>query len=177
MSPERIHQTSDNYKRRATNDIVADMKRTGYTVVEVNSDKPWGAYIRFDNRDADRFISEFFGETTEPYLSGDEAADLSPKILLVTPGQKLSWQMHSRRAERWRFLTPGAYHRSDTDEQGPLLRAEEGDEVQIAAGERHRLVGDDSLYTIVAEVWQHIDGEHLSDEDDIVRISDDYMRS
>ena len=43
-------------------------------------------------------------------------------------------------------------------------------------GERHRLVGLEN-WGVVAEFWQHTDPDHPSDEDDIVRVQDDYKRS
>src|SRR5438874_729991 len=90
-------------------------------------------------KQADVFIAEFFpGLTPQEARRGKDDAELSPKILLVSPDQRLSWQYHRRRAERWRFLTPGAYHRSPNDGQGELLRAEIGDVVQFEMGERHR---------------------------------------
>jgi len=49
--------------------------------------------------------------------------------------------------------------------------------VQFEKGERHRLAAtNDTDYTVVAEIWQHSDKDHLSDEDDIVRLADDYQR-
>jgi hypothetical protein len=47
--------------------------------------------------------------------------------------------------------------------------------VEFQAGERHRLVGLDQL-GIVAELWQHLDPAHPSDEEDIVRLQDDFGR-
>ena len=160
-----------------TEDVVAIAKAAGYTPVEVNTEKPWGSYVKFDAQDANTFIAEFFPELSplEARL-GDEAAELSPKILVVSAGQRLSWQYHDRRAERWVFLTDGAYHKSLTDEQGTACIAKAGTEVQFARGERHRLVGLESGFAVVAEIWQHTDGQNLSDEDDIIRLEDDYSR-
>jgi mannose-6-phosphate isomerase len=156
---------------------VQALEAAGYKVVEVNDTKPWGAYIRLDGSQADTFIGEFFpGLSPVEARLGEETAELSPKILIVAPTHRLSWQLHHRRAERWTFLTPGAYYKSNTDEQGELQRAEPGDVVQFAQGERHRLVGVDGRYTMVAEIWQHTDANAMSDEDDIVRLSDDYQR-
>jgi hypothetical protein len=45
----------------------------------------------------------------------------------------------------------------------------------LKKGERHRLIGLDD-YGVIAEIWQHIDTENPSDEDDIVRVQDDYGR-
>ena len=149
----------------------------GYTTVEINDTKPWGAYARLANGDAPRFIEEFFpGLSLEDAQLGLADAELSPKILIVSPSQRLSWQYHDRRAERWAFLTTGAYNKSINDEPGELEIAQPDDVVQFACGERHRLVGVKDKYTVVAEIWQHTDVSQPSDEDDIVRLIDDYQR-
>lgn len=149
----------------------------GYTVVERNDQKPWGAYLRLDNSDADTFVTEFFpGLSPEDARLGIKDAELSPKFLIVSPEQRLSWQLHDRRAERWAFLTGGGYHKSSSDDQGELREALAGDVVQFARGERHRLVGSLGAYTVVAEIWQHVDVNQPSNEDDIVRLADDYQR-
>ena len=41
--------------------------------------------------------------------------------------------------------------------------------------QRHRLIGLDG-WGIVAEIWRHTDAENPSDEDDIVRVQDDFGR-
>ncbi len=50
-----------------------------------------------------------------------------------------------------------------------------GDKTSIALGQRHRLIG---LYdwTVVAEIWQHQDPQNPSDENDIVRVEDNFGR-
>ena len=152
------------------------MKAGNYTVVELNEQKPWGAYLRLDNDEADPFVAEFFeGLSPQDARLGNDDAELSPKILLVSPNQRLSWQYHNRRAERWTFLTSGAYNKSLSDDEGELHIANAGDVVQFAANERHRLVGR-AAYTLVAEIWQHSDPNQPSNEDDIVRLADDYSR-
>lgn len=150
---------------------------TGYTIVEINETKPWGAYARLANSDAPKFIEEFFpGLSLEDAQLGLTDAELSPKILIVSPSQRLSWQYHDRRAERWAFLTTGAYNKSISDEPGELEIAQPDNVVQFACGERHRLVGVKDRYTVVAEIWQHTNTSRPSDEDDIVRLIDDYQR-
>lgn len=154
-----------------------DLQQQGYTVEEVNTEKPWGAYVRLSNDDADRFVNEYFPDITpEEARFGHYDVELSPKILITAPNQRLSWQFHQHRAERWKFLTSGGYHKSTTDEEGELQLAEPGDVIQFAEQERHRLIGQTDGFTIVAEIWQHIDPHHPSNEDDIVRLQDDYER-
>jgi mannose-6-phosphate isomerase len=63
---------------------------------------------------------------------------------------------------------------SDDNIEGKLVRFKEGDQVRLAQGERHRLIGLED-YGIVAEIWQHTDTVP-SNEDDIVRVQDDFSR-
>ena len=51
----------------------------------------------------------------------------------------------------------------------------EGDLIQFDKEERHRLVGLSKL-GIVAEIWIHTDKNNPSNEDDIIRLQDDYSR-
>ncbi len=50
-----------------------------------------------------------------------------------------------------------------------------GDTITLQQGERHRLVGSDG-WGIIAEIWQHTDAANPSDENDIVRVQDDFGR-
>jgi hypothetical protein len=65
--------------------------------------------------------------------------------------------------------------RSDDDLEGELVVHNEGDVITLAQGERHRLVGLD-VQGVIAEIWQHTDANHPSDEEDIVRVQDDFGR-
>lgn len=163
--------------REVNEEVAAILGAYGYTVALHDYERPWGGFNQLANSDADRFVEEFFpGLTPEDARLGNVESELSPKILLVAPEQRLSWQYHDRRAERWRYLTSGGYYKSQTDEQGEQRIAEPGEVVQFEKSERHRLVGAVGHYTLVAEIWQHTDPAHLSDEADIVRLEDDYKR-
>ena len=148
-----------------------------YTIAERDDARPWGAFFRLDNDNADRFVAEFFPgiDPLEARL-GNPLLELSPKILIVAPQQQLSWQYHNRRAERWAFITEGGYHQSKDDTLQERIDVTPGQVVQFEQGERHRLVGALGHYTLVAEIWQHTDSELPSNEDDIVRVQDDYRR-
>ena len=174
---EYIENSNKIEKSTIVGNIAKAVTDAGYTVFELNDQKPWGAYIRMTADEADRFVEEFFpGLTPQEARLGVDEAELSPKLLIVAPNQRLSWQYHNRRAERWTFLTDGAYNKSDSDDEGDVIPAKAGTVVQFAKGERHRLVGVDDKYTIVAEIWQHSDASMPSDEDDIIRLADDYKR-
>ena len=152
------------------------LHQAGYHITGTDSQRPRGGFVCIDPAQAGQFAVDFFA------ASGVETKDevdapLSPKILFVRPGARLSWQYHHRRAELWRFLTAGAYYCNTSDElPAQPTPAQAGDIVRLAAGERHRACGDAQHPTIIAELWQHTDSAHPSTEDDIVRVADDYQR-
>ena len=144
------------------------------SIADKDTSRPWGGFLVINEADAEKFILEFF-----PHLTRDElsiSGKLSPKILLVQPHKKLSWQYHHRRAEIWKLIygTAGVV-RSDDDTEKDTVTLHPGDIIELAQGERHRLVGLNG-WGIVAEIWRHIDKDHPSDEDDIVRVQDDFGR-
>jgi len=150
------------------------LKNQGFRIDFYDLKRPWGGFIVIDENQAQEFADLYFdGLDVEPLRIGGK---LSPKILLVKPEARLSWQYHHRRAETWRILEgPVGIIRSATDEEGALVSYEAGETIVLEKGERHRLIGLDN-WGVVAEFWQHTDPDHPSDEDDIVRVQDDYAR-
>lgn len=143
-----------------------------FSIFEENLTKPWGGYIRLKNNDATRFADTYF-----PGHHFDTYENLSPKFLLVAPGKRLSWQKHARRAELWTVLKgPVGAKISDSDEEpaGTTI-LQEGEYIEFDTEVRHRLIGLDG-WGIVTEIWKHTKAPELSDEDDIVRIQDDFSR-
>lgn len=176
---QKVNLDTDRDKREVLRDLVVAAEEDGLVVADINVDKPWGAFVRFTGAGADLFVSEFFpGLSPENARLGVGGAELSPKFLIVAPEQRLSWQRHARRAERWAYLTDGAYYKSPNPNlPGEMITARTGEVVQFATGECHRLVGAlGKNYTLVAEIWQHTDPNNPSDEDDIERLADDYSR-
>lgn len=146
----------------------------GFTVESKDFNRPWGGFFVLAESDADKFIEAYFPGYTKAQLTiGDK---LSPKFLIVAPEQRLSWQYHFRRAEIWRVLKNEVkIATSETDEQHDPKVYGEGEIIVLQKGERHRLIGHND-YGIVAEIWQHTDPGNPSDEDDIVRLQDDFGR-
>ncbi|MBS1489649.1 MAG: phosphoheptose isomerase [Bacteroidetes bacterium] len=137
--------------------------------------RPWGGFFVIDEQQAERFIQLFFPHLQKKDLS--IAGKLSPKILMVAPGQRLSWQYHHRRAEIWKLAAGVAgVVTSDTDQPGELKKLAIGEIIKLKQGERHRLVGLPEGWGMIAEIWQHTDTAHPSDENDIVRVQDDFGR-
>ena len=146
----------------------------GLCIDRYDLNRPWGGFFVLDETQAQEFADIYFeGLDVGPLRI---AGKLSPKILLVKPGARLSWQYHERRAEIWRVVEgPVGIVRSATDEEGALVSYEAGETIVLEKGERHRLIGLDN-WGVVAEFWQHTDPDHPSDEYDIVRVQDDYAR-
>ena len=146
----------------------------GFEIVARDENRPWGGFFVIDEKQAPQFIEAFFPTLSTDGFAGFEK--LSPKILLVAPGKRLSWQYHHRRSEIWRLIegTAGVV-KSPTDEQTAVRRLEIGELVRLKCGERHRLVGLNG-WGVLAEIWQHEDPANPSDEDDIVRVEDDFGR-
>lgn len=147
---------------------------TNFNIIDFDLKRPWGGFYVIDESQAQQFADTFFdGLSIETLLLGGK---LSPKILLVSPNKRLSWQYHNRRAEIWRVISgPVAVVRSNTDEQGEMIVHQAGEYIKLNQGERHRLIGLDQQ-AIIAEIWQHIDSENPSDEMDIIRVQDDFGR-
>ena len=141
---------------------------------KADNTRPWGGFFVIDETDTGKFIDQYFLGLTKEELN--ISGKLSPKILIVAPGKRLSWQYHNRRAEIWKLIGgTAAVVTSDTDEQKETSSLDLGEIVRLKQGERHRLVGLDS-WGIVAEIWQHTDAENPSDEEDIIRVQDDFGR-
>ena len=133
-----------------------------------------GWFFVIDEKEANHFISIFF-----PHFSNEElniSGKLSPKILVVAPGKRLSWQYHHRRAEIWKLIAgEAAVIISDSDEESEIINLSKGDIIELKQGERHRLIGTEN-WGIIAEIWRHTDANNPSDENDIVRVQDDFGR-
>jgi len=154
--------------------IEEKIKSLGFKIVSKDLERPWGAFFVIKENQAQLFSNHFFRgiPISEFKISGK----LSPKILIVNPNARLSWQYHNRRAEIWQvYKGEVGIIRSNDDTEGELVRFGEGEQIRLAQGERHRLIGTDD-YAVVAEIWQHTDSVP-SDEDDIVRVQDDYSRN
>lgn len=144
------------------------------TIDKKDDSRPWGGFFVLDETEADKFISLYFPHLTKAALS--ISGKLSPKILVVGPHKRLSWQYHHRRAEIWKLIGGKAgVVTSDTDEEKETIFLQIGDIIQLQNGERHRLIGLEG-WGVVAEIWQHTDAENPSNEEDIVRLQDDFGR-
>lgn len=165
---------TDASEKEIFNSVEQFLKNKGFTIINKDDQRPWGGFLVLDEDQAEQFITMFFPDQSIEDFKGFEK--LSPKILLLAPGRRLSWQYHHRRAEIWRVIGGEAgVVVSETDEQTPVKKLELGESINLKQGERHRLVGLDE-WGVLAEIWKHTDPENPSDEADIVRVEDDFGR-
>jgi len=161
-------------KEDILNNVEEEITANGFTITDKDHNRPWGGFFVIDEIQAADFAKTYFKDVSIGGLK--ISGKLSPKILVVQPGTRLSWQYHHRRAEIWRVLTgPVGVIRSDTDEEGPLETFTKGESIRLKQGERHRLIGLND-WGVLAEIWQHTDTGNPSDEGDIVRVQDDFGR-
>ena len=154
--------------------LVEEFLQKKFNVIDKDDKRPWGGFFVIDENQSKLFITEFFSSINEKELSAHYR--LSPKILVVAPGKKLSWQYHSRRAELWKVIVGEVgVVQSETNEENELKKYKPFSIIKLNKGERHRLIGLDT-WGVVAEIWQHTDEHHPSDEEDIVRLQDDFGR-
>ena len=156
------------------NKISEKIKSQNLNIVDKDIDRPWGGFFVIDEKDSQDFANIYFDglEIDKLKVSGK----LSPKVLIIYPNKRLSWQYHHRRSEIWKVIggeIKVVTSHNDIERNNIFLR--KGDEIKLYQGERHRIIGTDD-YAVVAEIWIHTDKDNPSDEDDIVRVQDDFNR-
>jgi mannose-6-phosphate isomerase-like protein (cupin superfamily) len=109
--------------------------------------RPWGTFTVLDDGEADHKV----------------------KRLVVNPGQRLSYQRHSRRAEHWFVVSGEALVTLD----GQSITVKPGQAIDVPLGAAHRVENPGSVPLVFIEVQQ---GDYFG-EDDIVRLEDDFGRA
>lgn len=99
----------------------------------------------------------------------DDTPTCKVKRIIVEPGQRLSYQLHHRRAEHWTVVSGTAL----VTLNGEDITVEPGASIDIPRGADHRVrnPGNEPLEFIEVQM-----GDYFG-EDDIVRLEDDYGRA
>jgi len=110
-------------------------------------------------------------ESTRPwgrYEILQESDSHKVKCIWVTPGKRLSYQRHQKRAEHW-FMVAGS---ARVTLNGVASELKAGQTIDIGIGDLHRVenIGSDDLVFIEVQ-----SGSYFG-EDDIERIEDDFGR-
>ncbi len=156
--------------------LKAEARGFGLEILEdlSSADRPWGGFLRFSENCLQRFYEAYWKDTEVPRF--DTGLRLDPKILLVAPGKRLSLQYHHRRSEHWRVIDGPV--KIEIGPDGSSLESlvfNTGEIIRIPCGAWHRLTGLQG-WGRIAEIWQSVDPSFPSDEDDIVRVEDDFGR-
>ena len=152
--------------------IKEQINNLGLSIVGEDFTKPWGGFLIIDENQSKKFISHFI---SNEYLNVE--GKISPKILFVNSKSRLSWQYHNRRKEIWSVVEgPVGVVKSKNNVENKIVSFHTGEIIDIKLKERHRIVGLNN-HSIIAEIWIHIDLNNPSDEDDIIRLQDDYSRN
>lgn len=159
-------------KKEVFQTVRSYLEEKSFNVVNFDDTRPWGGFFVIDEQQSQQFIDLFFPEESKNQTN----EKISPKILIVEKNKRLSWQYHHRRSELWKVIggEVGVIQSENDDEQNVQVKKNQ-DKITLQQGERHRLIGLDS-WGIVAEIWQHTDVNNPSDENDIVRVQDDFGR-
>src|SRR2546422_10949824 len=99
----------------------------------------------------------------------DEEDGFKVKRIEVLPGKRLSYQKHAQRAEHWVVVQGTA--KVTLDDREFIVNA--GEAIDIAIGSAHRVENPGEPALVFIEVQR---GNYL-DEDDIVRLQDDFGRA
>jgi mannose-6-phosphate isomerase len=165
--------TPDTDKQTVFENIEQSLLENNFDISNKDENRPWGGFFVINEKQADSFVENYFSSNKQDIATGKK---LSPKILIVQPGKRLSWQYHFRRAELWKVISGEVgVATSDTDDEKEMKKYSVGSIIKLKQGERHRLIGLDN-WGVVAEIWQHTDNLYPSDEDDIIRLQDDFGR-
>lgn len=160
-------------KEKVFSSIKNFLQQKEFRISKIDKERPWGGFFVIDESQSEKFKDEFFNDVDHTDSKGKR---ISPKILIVEANKRLSWQYHLRRSEIWKVIAGEAgVVRSDDDKENSVETKKANEIILLKQGERHRLIGLDS-WGIIAEIWQHTDAKNPSDEEDIVRVQDDFGR-
>lgn len=128
-------------------EVVAELKRRGRPEADTHTTvyRPWGSYTVLG-----------------------EGPGYKMKKIVVTPGKRLSLQMHFHRSEHW--IVTGGTAKVTVNETEQMVH--ENESIFIPMTTKHRLENPGKLPLEIIEVQN---GKYL-EEDDIVRFDDEYGR-
>jgi mannose-6-phosphate isomerase-like protein (cupin superfamily) len=169
-----LQLTPHSDKREVFERVQNYLLENEFKIINSDETRPWGGFFVIDEKQSQKFIDFFFNGVEDS--KSKPVQKISPKILIVQPKKRLSWQYHHRRAELWKVVGGEVgVVQSENDAETEVKTKTINDLIKLKQGERHRLIGLEN-WGIVAEIWQHINNLQPSDEDDIVRLQDDFGR-
>jgi mannose-6-phosphate isomerase len=130
--------------------IESNIKSFGFNIISKDFNRPWGGFLVIDENKTEEFFNKFFKNLD--FNSLKFIGKLSPNFLVVKPNTRLSWQYHNRRAVIWKiFQGPARAIRSNSNLENEMEVLQEGDQIVLKEGERHRLIGLND-FCLIAEI-------------------------
>ena len=169
-----LNLTANLSKNEVFEKVKNFLDQNGFFIINSDKTRPWGGFFVIDEQQSKKFIDFFFNDVDTSEKEAD--GKVSPKILIVEKEKRLSWQYHHRRSELWKVIGGRVgVIQSDNDDETNVKTKNLNDIITLQQGERHRLIGLKE-WGVIAEIWKHTDKNNPSDEDDIVRVQDDFGR-
>lgn len=169
-----LNLSPESTKKEVFEKVASLLAQNNFRIENYDDTRPWGGFYVIDEIQSRQFIDHFFKGVSKAKQHSTEK--VSPKILIVEAQKRLSWQYHHRRSEVWKVIAGEVgVIISDTDKETEIQLKRKGDVITLKQGERHRLIGLKS-WGVIAEIWKHTDVNKPSDENDIVRVQDDFGR-
>ena len=82
--------------------IYKNLESQKLNIIDSNLNKPWGGFFVISEENKKQFSDLYFKEEIIDNLIFSKK--ISPKILIISPNKRLSWQYHHRRSELWKVL-------------------------------------------------------------------------
>lgn len=142
------------------------LSENNLSISSKDTERPWGAFWHISTESLNHFLELFFPDFNSQGLF------ISPKILMVEANKRLSLQLHHKRSEKWHIVQGPV--RVIAGDQDLILNT--GKDIILKSEENHRLCGLENA-GIVAEIWMHNNPSNPSNEDDIIRLEDDFNRN
>ena len=105
-------------------DLLLDTKKEieslGFNIISYDFNRPWGGFLLIDESQSKEFISKFISNENLKIEN-----KVSPKILIVNPNSRLSWQYHNRRKEIWKVFKNEVGVIKSTDNNETVMKDKE----------------------------------------------------
>ena len=79
------------------------LKKQKLKIFDSDFNRPWGGFFLINEKDLQNFVNTYFTALRIDKIK--RSVKFSPKILVVAPNKRLSWQYHHRRSEIWKVVS------------------------------------------------------------------------
>ena len=87
-------------KNNIFEEAINQLNKYNLKITNKDINRPWGGFFVIDEAHSQKFSNIYFDGLNSNKLK--ISGKLSPKILIIAPNKRLSWQYHNRRCEIWK---------------------------------------------------------------------------